>query len=260
MSGWTPRRISALTGLPAADVESSVASLAASGALVDLPVGPRRTIRVLDESVASLEDRVLRALARLHESHPRQSAISRARLEAALPDLENKTLVAGVLDRLKTLRKLIGDGPTVALPGHEPKLSQGERKLKAELAQAIDSGGFSPPEVGDLKASAGPRATVVPELLTLLCEEQQAVEISPELFLGAEAERDLRRRVSQRLANGATLTMSELRELLGTTRKYSVPIGEYLDRIGLTRRDGDVRRLNPTAQDSPPAEEASDPA
>ena len=41
-----------------------------------------------------------------------------------------------------------------------------------------------------------------------------------------------------------TLTMSELRELLGTTRKYSVPIGEYLDRIGLTRREGDVRRLN----------------
>jgi selenocysteine-specific elongation factor len=37
--------------------------------------------------------------------------------------------------------------------------------------------------------------------------------------------------------------MADLRDLLGTTRKYAVPIGEYLDRIGLTRRDGDVRRL-----------------
>ena len=99
---WTERRLSALTGLPAADVESSLASLAASGALIELPVGPRRTIRVLDESVASPRGRVLRALARLHKAHPRQSAIPRARLEAALPDLENKTLVAGVLDRLKT--------------------------------------------------------------------------------------------------------------------------------------------------------------
>ena len=45
--------------------------------------------------------------------------------------------------------------------------------------------------------------------------------------------------------------MSELRELLGTTRKYSVPIGEYLDRIGLTIRDGDLRRLNPTASQTP---------
>ena len=39
------------------------------------------------------------------------------------------------------------------------------------------------------------------------------------------------------------MTMADLRDLLGTTRKYAVPIGEYLDRIGLTRRDGDVRRL-----------------
>ena len=39
------------------------------------------------------------------------------------------------------------------------------------------------------------------------------------------------------------MTMADLRDLLGTTRKYAVPIGEYLDRIGLTLRDGDVRRL-----------------
>ena len=39
------------------------------------------------------------------------------------------------------------------------------------------------------------------------------------------------------------MTMAELRDLLGTTRKYAVPIGEYLDRIGLTRREGDLRRL-----------------
>ena len=37
--------------------------------------------------------------------------------------------------------------------------------------------------------------------------------------------------------------MAELRDLLGTTRKYAVPIGEYLDRIGLTVREGDLRRL-----------------
>jgi selenocysteine-specific elongation factor len=246
LSAWTERRICALTGLRAADISSSLASLTASGALVELPVGPRRTIRVLDESVAVLEDRVCRALARLHEAHPRQSAIPRARLEAALPDLDNKTLVAGLLDRLKDCGKLIGDTRAVALPGHEPKLSQGERKLKLDLAQAIKAGGFSPPELADLCASAGPRAAVVPELLTLLCEEQRAVEISSNLYLDADFERDLRRRVSERLAAGGTVTMSELRELLGTTRKYSVPIGEFLDRIGLTHRDGDVRRLNVT--------------
>ena len=169
---------------------------------------------------------------------------SPAKLVAALLDLENKTLVAGLLERLKTRGKLTGDQRTVALPGHEPRLSQGERKLKHDLAEAIKAGGFSPPEVTDLASLAGSRTTAVPELLALLCEEQRVVQITANLYLDADAESDLRHRVLERLSGGATLTMSELRELLGTTRKYSVPIGEHLDRIGLTHRDGERGRLN----------------
>ncbi len=259
-SAWSERGMCAVAGLTAAQVESSLASLAASGSLIELPVGPRRTIRVLDDSVKALEDRILRALARLHEAHSRQSSIARARLETSFPDLDNKTLVAALVDRLITLGKLIGDGRTVALKGHEPRLSQGERKLKLELAQAISSGGFSPPDVADLTASAGARAAVVPELLALLHEEQQAVPISSNIYLDADVERDLRRRVAERLADAGALTMSELRELLGTTRKFAVPIGEYLDRIGLTLRDGDLRRLNPAASPTHPPDEANRPA
>ena len=47
--------------------------------------------------------------------------------------------------------------------------------------------------------------------------------------------------------------MADLRDLLGTTRKYAVPFGEYLDRVGVTRREGDVRRLGdaPVASGGP---------
>ena len=83
----------------------------------------------------------------------------------------------------------------------------------------------------------------------MLRDEGQIAEISAQLYLDADAETELRRRVSDRLADGSTLTMAELRDLLGTTRKYAVPIGEYLDRIGLTRREGDVRRLGSIKRD-----------
>ena len=68
-------------------------------------------------------------------------------------------------------------------------------------------------------------------------------QINGQIFLDAEVARDLHRRVNERLAGGSAITMSELRDLLGTSRKFAVPIGEYLDRIGLTKREGDVRRL-----------------
>ncbi len=132
---------------------------------------------------------------------------------------------------------------TVALPGHEPRLSQGERRLKGELAEAIRAGGMSPPDAAELAASAGSRSSVVPDLLVLLRDEHRIAEIHSGLYLDVDIEADLRRKVRERLRDGSTMTMAELRDLLGITRKHAVPIGEYLDRIGLTRREGDVRRL-----------------
>ena len=243
LTTWTERRLTALTGLAGIEMESALAALTASGALVELPVGPRRTVRVLAEYAADLEDRALRALGRLHAARPRHSAIPRAQLAAAFPDLANEALTSGLIERLRAQGKVVADSRSVALREFQPKLSQGERKLKAELAETIRAGGMSPPDATELAAAAGPRGGAVPDLLALLRDEDGLVEINAQLFLDVEVESELRRRVRERLADGSAITMSELRDLLGTTRKYAVPIGEYLDRIGLTARDGDMRRL-----------------
>ncbi len=240
---WTERGLSAQTGLPIDQVSPVLDQLTATGALVDVPVGPRRSLRILAEFVVDLEDRVLRALGRLHEARPRLSAIPRAHLSAELPDLGSDALISGIVDRLKNQGKVVVEARTVAVKGYEPRLSQGERRLKSELLELIRKGGMSPPETADLVAAAGGRAAVVPELLALLRDEQKLVELSSALYLDFDIEAELRRKVIERLAASLTMTMADLRDLLGTTRKYAVPIGEYLDRIGLTKREGDVRRL-----------------
>ena len=240
---WTERGLSAQTGLPIDQVSRVLDQLTATGALVDVPVGPRRSLRILAEFVVDLEDRVLRALGRLHAARPRLSAIPRAHLSAELPDLGSDALISGIVDRLKAQGKVVVEARTVAVKGYEPRLSQGERRLKTELLESIRKGGMSPPEAADLAAAAGVRAAVVPELLALLRDEQKLVELSSALYLDFDVEAELRRKVIERLSTGSTMTMADLRDLLGTTRKYAVPIGEYLDRIGLTRREGDVRKL-----------------
>jgi selenocysteine-specific elongation factor len=67
--------------------------------------------------------------------------------------------------------------------------------------------------------------------------------VSDDVYLSAESDGEMRRRVTERLQSGPGATVAEIRDLLGTTRKFAVPICEYLDRIGLTRRDGDLRVL-----------------
>jgi selenocysteine-specific elongation factor len=242
---WTEPALCRMTGLAVGEIPAMLGRLRDAGALVELPLGPRRSVAVLAGFAADLEDRVLRALGRLHEARPRQSAIPRSHVIAALPDLESDALIAGLIGRLEAQGRVVASSRTVALRGYEPKLSQGERRLKEELAGTIRAGGLSPPDEADLTALAGARAAVVPELLALLRDEERIVEIAPRLFLDIDVEAELRRRIVGQLADGAKITMAELRDLLGTTRKYAVPIGEYLDRIGLTLREGDTRRLGP---------------
>jgi len=63
------------------------------------------------------------------------------------------------------------------------------------------------------------------------------------IFLHSEWEKQLRERVTRSLARSGGMTLSEIRQLLETSRKFAVPLCEYLDRIGLTHRVGDRRVL-----------------
>jgi selenocysteine-specific elongation factor len=259
LSNCSDRKLSALTGLPIGELESAVASLSNSGGLVELPTGPRRSVRVLTEVVAELEDRVLRALARLHLLRPRQSSIPRGMLASAFPDLPGAATLNAVVERLLARGAVISTARTLALQNHSPKLSQAERTLKHQLAELIRAGGISPPDVDALAAATGAKKSVVAELLALLRDEQSIVEISQDIFLDYEVEGQVCRRVVDRLSDGSSVTMSELRELLDTTRKYAVPIGEYLDKIGVTRREGDVRRLGSSSAAAALAPEKTEP-
>jgi selenocysteine-specific elongation factor len=259
LMGWTDRILVRDSGVAIGGVARSVEGLEAAGALIHLSIGPRRTARVLAEVVGDLEGRVLRAIARLHEASPRFSGIARARVASSLADLENDALVSALIDRLKASGKVIADSRTVALLGFEPKLSQAERKLKREISEAYRLGGFAPPDPSEWVVKGNPRASTVTELLALLVDEEQLVEVGPGLYLDRDAELELRRKVAERLAIGGSLTMAELRDLMGTTRKFAVPIGEYLDRIGWTRREGDARTLGDRAAGSNSAGERSTP-
>lgn len=250
LAPWTRPELTRESGVAPELIGQYVAELRTSGALIDLAIGQRRTVSLLAEAVGELEDRVLRALSRLHEAHPRHASIPRAHVSSQLPDIAMGGVIQAVLDRLLLRRAIVGDDRAVALADHKPRLTQAERQLRTSFLEAIRRGGFAPPDRGELAQSAGQRSAVVPEILTLLEEEGHIVEVAPGFYLACEVEQDLRRRVVDRLKDGSSLTMADLRDLLGTTRKYAVPIGEYLDRFGITRRDGDVRRLASMAPSS----------
>jgi selenocysteine-specific elongation factor len=139
----------------------------------------------------------------------------------------------------------------IALPGHGPQLSKNEQKLLAEIIETFQTSGYEPPTVEEIRTRTTKNQQSVEQLIALAVAEGQLVEIGGGFLLHAEVEHRLRERVAGEMGAGQGRTVSQIRELLGTTRKYAVPLCEYLDRTGFTRREGDMRYLATSPSPSP---------
>jgi selenocysteine-specific elongation factor len=134
-------------------------------------------------------------------------------------------------------------GRGLALTGEGPKLSANERKLLAELIALYRGAGIESPTVDQCCKQVARNQQSVPPLIALAAADGDLVEIAGDYYLHAEVDAQLKEKLRPPLADGCGLTLSQIRELLGTTRKYAVPYCEYLDRTGFTRREGDMRYL-----------------
>ena len=111
-----------------------------------------------------------------------------------------------------------------------------------QIVSAFRDANYQPPTTSELQKQATKNQAAVPQLVQLAANQGYLVKLNSEFYLHAEVEQELKRRLSEHLTNGG-MTVSQIREILGTSRKYALPICEYLDRTGFTRREGDLRLL-----------------
>ena len=186
--------------------------------------------------LAQTRERIV-ALVRAHRDSrplepglPRQDARSRLRLESTLFD----RLVAN----LTSSGKLESSGAELRLAGGAPALSDAHSKVLAELAGAIEAAGSEPPSVSELQARFGPQTL---SLLRHLERDQRVVQVEQTRFYAPRAVRDLLQRLEAGMAGRGELAPTELREMLGFSRKFLIPFLEYCDKRGYTVRQGNGR-------------------
>ena len=150
-------------------------------------------------------------------------------------------MLQATVDRMIREKKLVGDAKRVARADFKPKLSANQRKLKAKIVEEHRVAGFAPPEPKSFAPQAAGNAKALDEIFEVACAEGFLVRITHEIFLHADTDAEMRAKLATAFAEMPGLTVAEIRDLLGTTRKFAIPICEYLDRAGITRRDGDLR-------------------
>jgi len=237
---WHPDEWARTAGID--DPGAVYARLVDAGEVLEIPVSASRTLRVHRRVVQQVADRVEALLKKLHRDNPLRLTLDRQALIARFRYLDEAVL-RYVLQRMREAGRVRLTAGGVALAGEGPKLSQNERKQLAELIETFRAAGMHAPSVKQCQERASRSQQSVPQLIALAAANGDLVEIGPDYFLHADVDRELQERLRRAMADGRGMTLSEIRELLDSTRKYAVPYCEYLDRIGFTRREGDLRYL-----------------
>jgi selenocysteine-specific elongation factor len=240
LRGWALADLPRLAGV--SDDQAVRDELLRRQELLEVPIRPSSIACVHRQVVAQLAERVVEVLAAMHARQPLRAAVSPSELAGRFPGLEPAILDVA-LAHLKRNGRLQVHPQGLALAGHGPQLSRGEQQLFDELLTWFRGAGLSAPNRAECVARAKKHRNAVEQLLELATAGGKLVAIGPDYWLEATVEAQAREKVAAALAKRGQLTVSEIRELLATTRKYAVPLCEYWDKTGFTHRRGDQRVL-----------------
>ncbi|MEO6870886.1 MAG: selenocysteine-specific translation elongation factor [Chthoniobacterales bacterium] len=194
-----------------------------------------------DGLVADLEwwrdfsTRAAEAIEAAHATRPNESGLDLTQLRTKLAIGDHhlfETLIADLCEQ-----GFSRAGSVIKRVGHQLSLPPQLQRAGAEIRAALAAQPFQPPSRKDL--AGGPQAQ---EALRFLVQTGEVLLLNDEVVVSAAAFREIKTRITRALQAQAATT-SELRQLLGTTRRVLIPLLEHLDKIGLTIREGDRRRL-----------------
>ncbi len=197
--------------------------------------------RVADALRTAVQTSVAGSLAAYHAEHPLEvgaaltlarSAVTGALRAARAPT--DPALADALLTDLTDRGVIARDTTTVRLMSHQVVLQERSADVERLLLAIGGEREATPPTVRELVAAGIGR-----DVIDAAAREGVVVRVSSDLVMTTDLV--ARAEATVRASGAAGITVSALRESLGTSRKYAVPIMEWFDQRGVTRRDGDVR-------------------
>ncbi|MFH0944967.1 MAG: SelB C-terminal domain-containing protein, partial [Planctomycetota bacterium] len=183
-------------------------------------------------------------------------AENRLRASCEVLELRKRTgmegpLLEGLLKRLEASGRIAAHrGGRVALAGFEPQLDSQETAVRERLGERLESAGLTPPSLADLVQECGVPKETVEALLRLMVEQGELKRTGEIHFAASQVERALGILKTVAREAGGEILVPKLRDAMGTTRKYLIPLLEHFDSSGLTVRRGERRFFVEQASES----------
>ena len=190
-------------------------------------------------ALAALTRELLQRVADFHESNPLVAGISKEELRERVG--VRPTIFAAALDELTRERKLEVTGEQLRAAGRAMVFKEEEADSKLEIERAFESAGLKVPALKEVLAGLKVDRARAQKIVTLLLRDRVLVKIADDLVFHRTALDGLRQRMAAHKARTPKIGVADFKELTGVSRKYAIPLLEYLDRERVTRRVGDER-------------------
>jgi len=231
-AGMSPQEL-----LKKVQAESALESLKQAGKVVQLEGGRLMHASVLAQHASTIRD----ALFGFHATHPLKPGMSREELRGlAAKGIDNRTF-ASILAHLEEAGRIATSDTSVRLPDFEPCLAPKQQSALDSLSRALLDAGLNVPDADEFLQATGLPKSEARDILDLLVFRGEIVKIAEGMCLHATTVRQAEETVRGFLQENGKFTVSQFRDLTGTSRKYAVPLLEYFDSKRVTRRVGDER-------------------
>jgi len=186
---------------------------------------------------------LLKLVAASHKANPMSDGLPREEARGKLFAKVAPAIFERVVDDLKSTRALVG-AERLALPTHKASVAGADDQVRSAIISAYRAGGLKPPDAAAVEATVKAPRAVVEKVTTLLLREKVLVKLDTVVF-HADALQTLKEEVAALRGSApggrATVDVAAFKDRYGLSRKFAIPLLEYLDRERVTRRTGDVR-------------------
>jgi selenocysteine-specific elongation factor len=189
----------------------------------------------------SLKNQVVPTLEEFHRKNPLVPGISKSELrdQTGAGELVFEAIVRNLVQE----KKIEVAGDLIHLSGRSVVMKDEESESKKKIEDAFASAALKVPALHEVIAGLKIDKIRAQKIVTLLLRDKVLTKISEELVFHRSALEDLRKRIAAQKAKSSTIDVATFKELTGVSRKYAIPLLEYLDRERVTKRVGDARQI-----------------
>jgi len=191
------------------------------------------------DTAAEAGQKILGLIGDFHRQSPESPGLSPEQLRQAMPI--DKAVLDGLVARLKNEGRLVEKNGRLALPEHRSTFGGEDARLLETMEALFRDKLFSPPDAEEVVRQTGTPAAKVGKLLGLLREHGRLVQVEGGMLFHSEAVDRAREILAEHFRKEDRLESVQFKYLLDTTRKFALPMLDYMDRLGLTRRVGNTR-------------------